>query len=69
MRRINSGLVESSRIDEALAQPVASARTRHDEIHFAEVGDLAVVDVSDELIGEEIADCQDRRAASRILPA
>ena len=49
------GLVEAAGIGEAFAQPIASAGARDNEIHFAEIGNLAVIDVSDELIREEIA--------------
>ena len=58
------GLVQSARIDEAFAQPIACARAGHDEVHLAEIGDLAVVDVGDELIGEEVAD---RRIGAQLL--
>ncbi len=42
------GLVQAARIDEAFAQPVACPRAGHDEIHLAEIGELAVIDVGDE---------------------
>ena len=45
-----------TRIGEAFAQSAAGARTRHDELHLGEVEDGAVVEVGDELVGEEGTD-------------
>ena len=51
-------LAQAVRIGETLSETVAGAGTRHDEIHFVEVSEFTVIDVGDELVGEEVADCR-----------
>src|SRR4030042_4691691 len=49
--------IQPSEVCETFANPVACARPRHDEFHLRELSDFTVVDISDQLIGQEIAYC------------
>ena len=44
-----------SLIDETFSHTIACARTGYDEVHLAEIGEFAVIDVGDELVGQEVA--------------
>jgi hypothetical protein len=58
------GVVESSRVREALRDAIACAGTRCHEVHLRKIDDLAVVEVDGELKREEAAQ---RRVAAEDL--
>ena len=60
---------KAAEVREALADAVQGTGAGDDELHLREVGDLAVVQVGNELVGEKIADGRVRTQQDRRHPA